>query len=51
MRKVEFIAVERREGELGTNWEGPYKVVQVLTPKNYKLEDLYGKELPHSWNI
>jgi hypothetical protein len=51
LRKAEFVAAERREGKLGANWEGPYRVVRILTPGTYRLEDRDGKLLPHPWNI
>ena len=51
LKKAEFSAAERRDGKLGANWEGPYKVIQILTPGTYKLEDMQGKVLPHPWNI
>ncbi|XP_058088900.1 uncharacterized protein LOC131235647 [Magnolia sinica] len=33
---------------LGTNWEGPYRVVRSTMPGSYHLEDLRGRQLPHS---
>ena len=51
LKKAEFSAAEKRDGKLGANWEGPYKVIQILTPGTYKLEDMQGKVLPHPWNI
>ena len=51
LKKAEFSIAEKRDGKLGANWEGPYKIIQVLTPGTYKLEDMQGKALPHPWNI
>nr|XP_029148313.1 uncharacterized protein LOC114925206 [Arachis hypogaea] len=38
------------EGKLATNWEGPYRVREVLGKGAYKLEKLDGKEIPRTWN-
>src|SRR4051812_36142863 len=32
LRKAEFTASERREGKLGANCEGPYRIVKILAP-------------------
>src|SRR4051812_41367580 len=50
LRKAEFSTEKKREGKLGPNWKGPYKVIKILTPGTFKLEDMRGKELPHPWN-
>nr|GFC04328.1 reverse transcriptase domain-containing protein [Tanacetum cinerariifolium] len=38
-------------GKLRPKWEGPYKVTEALGNGAYKLHDLDGRELPHTWNI
>ncbi|XP_016185798.1 uncharacterized protein LOC107627482 [Arachis ipaensis] len=38
------------EGKLAANWEGPYRVKEVLGNGAYKLERLDGKEMPRTWN-
>ncbi|XP_016199409.1 uncharacterized protein LOC107640401 [Arachis ipaensis] len=38
------------EGKLAVNWEGPYRVREVLSKGAYKLERLDGKEVPRTWN-
>nr|XP_025640759.1 uncharacterized protein LOC112735437 [Arachis hypogaea] len=38
------------EGKLAANWEGPYRVKEVLGKGAYKLEKLNGKEIPRTWN-
>ncbi|GAV70477.1 hypothetical protein CFOL_v3_13975 [Cephalotus follicularis] len=37
-------------GKLAPNWEGPYKVKRVLRPETFKLETLWGREIPRVWN-
>ncbi|XP_072076753.1 uncharacterized protein [Arachis hypogaea] len=38
------------EGKLAVNWEGPYRVKEVLGKGACKLERLDGKEIPRTWN-
>ncbi|XP_016196029.1 uncharacterized protein LOC107637096 [Arachis ipaensis] len=38
------------EGKLAANWEGPYRIKEVLGKGAYKLERLDGKEIPRTWN-
>jgi hypothetical protein len=37
--------------KLGPNWEGPYRVAEVIGRGAYKLEELNGKMLLRAWNI
>lgn len=37
--------------KLGTNWEGPYKVIQALKGGAYRLQDMEGKQIARPWNI
>ena len=39
------------KGALDPNWEGPYKIVEVLTPGAYKLAYLSGEHILRSWNV
>ncbi|XP_072077899.1 uncharacterized protein [Arachis hypogaea] len=38
------------EGKLAANWEGPYRIKEVLGKGAYKLERLDGKEIPRTSN-
>ncbi|XP_072058228.1 uncharacterized protein [Arachis hypogaea] len=38
------------EGKLAANWEGLYRVKDMLGKGAYKLEKLDGKEIPRTWN-
>ncbi|XP_072080951.1 uncharacterized protein [Arachis hypogaea] len=40
----------RGEGKLAANWEGPYRIKEVLGKGAYKLERLNGKEISRTWN-
>ena len=37
-------------GKLQPNWEGPYKVEEVLHPGTYKLSHPDGSEVPNTWH-
>ncbi|XP_072076573.1 uncharacterized protein [Arachis hypogaea] len=39
------------EGKLAANWEGPYRVKEVLGKGAYKLECLDGSDIPRMWNV
>ncbi|GAU41894.1 hypothetical protein TSUD_170050 [Trifolium subterraneum] len=54
--EVESLVLRRnqkdsREGKLAANWEGPYRVRAKTENGAYHLEDLYGKEIPRTWNV
>ena len=38
------------KGALDLGWEGPFKIVKVLTQRAYKLLYLSGEPIPRSWN-
>ena len=37
-------------GKLAPNWEGPYRVKQIVKPGTYELETLDGEAFPRLWN-
>ncbi|XP_057756243.1 uncharacterized protein LOC130975465 [Arachis stenosperma] len=37
-------------GKLAANWEGPYRIKEVMGKGTFKLERLDGKEVPRTWN-
>ena len=41
---------EWKAGKLGMNWEGQYKIVEVVKPGVYRLETLTGEPVPRAWN-
>ncbi|GAU27038.1 hypothetical protein TSUD_314000 [Trifolium subterraneum] len=41
---------DSRERKLAANWEEPYRVRAKTENGAYHLEDLYGKEIPRTWN-
>lgn len=50
LRKVFENTKERNAGKLGTNWEGPYKIVKIVKPGVYRLETSTGEQVPRAWN-
>ena len=50
LRRVFQNTKDPGSGVLGPNWEGPYKIIEVIRPGTYKLEYLDGKKVQHSWN-
>ena len=45
LRRVTLNTRKPEEGSLGAKWEGPYKVVEVVRPGTYTLEQLDGTRL------
>ena len=37
--------------KLGPNWEGPYRVEEVIGRGAYKLKNMAGKNIPRAWNV
>lgn len=45
------VSSQEASGKLTPTWDGPYKIKEVLNKAAYKLEKLYGTEVPHNWNV
>ena len=43
--------VLHNKGALDPSWEGLFKIVEVLTPRAYRLSYLSRKQIPQSWNV
>ncbi|XP_075079934.1 uncharacterized protein LOC142165235 [Nicotiana tabacum] len=39
------------EGKLGTNWDGPYKIIAAANKGAFQLETMEGKLLQNNWNV
>lgn len=50
-KKGRIHSTEWRNGELGANWEGLYRVIKILVLGTYQLEDLNNEVLPYFWNF
>ena len=51
LRKVVGVAKNPSWGQLGPNWEGPYRITLVAGISAYYLEDLDEKVVPRPWNV
>ena len=49
LRKVFQNTKEWKAGKLGANWEGPYRVEQIMNPGVYRLKEMDGTGMPLSW--
>ena len=50
LRKVTQNTRKRSDGVLAPNWEGPYLIRVVVRNGAYKLEDMEGYPVDHTWN-
>ena len=50
LRRVNQNAKNSAQGVLGPNWEGPYRVKQLVGPRAYMLVRSDGYEVKHPWN-
>ncbi|KAG7567533.1 Integrase catalytic core [Arabidopsis thaliana x Arabidopsis arenosa] len=50
LRKVQQNTTEDGAGKLGINWEGPYRITQVVRNGVYRLENMEGKAVRRAWN-
>ncbi|RZR71187.1 hypothetical protein BHM03_00003946, partial [Ensete ventricosum] len=50
LRKVEVSDPTRSHGNLVSNWEGPYRVVDVIREETYTLATTDGRLLPRTWH-
>ena len=50
LRRVNQNTKDSTQGVLGPNWEGPYRVKQLVGPGAYKLVRTDGHEVKRPWN-
>ncbi|XP_072089283.1 uncharacterized protein [Arachis hypogaea] len=51
LRKTEAARKPPSHGKLAANWDGPYRISEVLGNGAYILELIDGQVLPNSWNV
>ncbi|XP_072078031.1 uncharacterized protein [Arachis hypogaea] len=51
LRKTEQARKPPAHGKLAANWEGPYRVTEIIGNGAYRLQTLEGKDLPNTWNV
>ena len=50
LRKIEATGKIVEKGKVGANWDGSCKVIRVIKPGTFELEDIKGKKLPYPCN-
>ncbi|MDV3176183.1 MAG: reverse transcriptase domain-containing protein [Sweet potato little leaf phytoplasma] len=50
LRKFEATGIRPPGGKLAPNWGGPFRVIKIVRPGTYRLEDQEGYELPNPWH-
>ena len=51
LKKVSLATRNLAHEKLGSNWEGPYRVINCKRQGSYYLEALDGRKLEHPWNV
>ena len=51
LKRVSLVTKDPAHGNLGPNWEGPYRVINYKRRGSYKLEASDGQRLEHPWNV
>ncbi|RRT37691.1 hypothetical protein B296_00043695 [Ensete ventricosum] len=51
LRKTEVIDLTRSRGKLALNWEGPYRVIDVIRDGTYTLATMERRVLLRTWHI
>ena len=41
----------KNSGVLGPTWEGPYRIQEVVANGSYRLAELDGQNIKHTWNV
>ena len=51
LKRVSLEIKNPAHGKLGSNWEGPYRVINCKRQGSYYLEALDGRKLELPWNV
>ncbi|XP_072087352.1 uncharacterized protein [Arachis hypogaea] len=51
LKKTEQARKPRNHGKLAANWEGLLWIIEVIGNGAYRLQTLYGNDLPNTWNV
>ena len=43
-------SIPTKQGKLQPNWEGPYKIIEIIRPRTYKLEAMDGTPIKNTWH-
>jgi len=44
-------SAKKKDDKFSTNWDGPYHIREDAEGGAYRLEHLFGEEIPNTWNI
>ena len=44
-------SARKKDGKFFANWDGPYRIREDARGGAYMLEQLYGEEIPNTWNV
>ena len=50
LRKCFQNTAEWNAGKLGTNWEGPYKIIKVVLPRAHEIANMKDIKILRTWN-
>ena len=51
LKRVSLATKNLTHGKLGSNWEGPYRIINCKRQGSYYLEALDRQKLEHPWNV
>ena len=51
LKRVSLATRNLAHGKLGSNWEGPYRIINCKRQGSYYLEALDRQKLEHPWNV
>ena len=51
LKRVSLATKNPTHGKLGSNWEGPYRIINCKRQGSYYLEALDRQKLEHPWNV
>ena len=44
-------SARKKDDKFSANWDGPYRIREDAGGGAYRLEQLYGEEIPNTWNV
>lgn len=50
LRKMEAVGRAKELGKLTPNWEGPYRIIEVVQNDTFRLEGMDGRSISRTWN-
>jgi len=44
-------SARKKDGKFSATWDGPYRIREDAGGGAYRLEHLFGEEIPNTWNV